>query len=399
LTMHENLAAFREVSFRPRMATGPFTPDMSASLFGDELRLPVVLAPCGLVRLMHPDSGAGAARAAAARGTVSVLSTVAGTSLEKVATAAPGAPMWFQLYAGGRAEAEVLIDRAAAAGFGALVVTVDTPVLGNRERDVRNGVVPPLRIGPRNVVQLGPQILQKPVWAWRMARDGLKMVGAGTGRPSAGSGRSGSGRSGYGRSGSGRSGSGGIGGFSPASPISWSDFEWMRSRWTGPLLVKGLLTAQDAERAVACGTDGVIVSNHGGRQLEGAPATLRVLPEVVAAVGNRTTVLVDGGVRRGSDVVKAIALGARAVLVGRPYLYGLAASGEAGVERVLEILEEEMSRTMALLGCRDLASLDASWLQPTSPRALLEEDSLLEQHRDALATGDASDGLSEEPAH
>jgi isopentenyl diphosphate isomerase/L-lactate dehydrogenase-like FMN-dependent dehydrogenase len=292
--------------------------------------------------------------------------------------------MWFQLYAGDRAEAEVLIDRAAAAGFGALVVTVDTPVLGNRERDVRHGVVPPLRIGPRNVVQLGPQILQKPVWAWRMARDGLKMLGAGSGSPSAGSARSGSGR---------------IGGFSPASPISWSDIEWMRSRWTGPLLVKGVLTAQDAERAVACGSDGVIVSNHGGRQLEGAPATLRVLPEVVAAVGKETTVLVDGGVRRGSDVVKAIALGARAVLVGRPYLYGLAASGQAGVERVLEILEEEMSRTMALLGCRDLASLDASWLQATSARALLEEDSLLEQDRDALAPGDASDGLSEESAH
>jgi isopentenyl diphosphate isomerase/L-lactate dehydrogenase-like FMN-dependent dehydrogenase len=172
----------------------------------------------------------------------------------------------------------------------------------------------------------------------------------------------------------------------------------MRGRWTGPLLVKGLLTAQDAERAVACGSDGVIVSNHGGRQLDGVPATLRVLPEVAAAVGKETTVLVDGGVRRGSDVVKAVALGARAVLVGRPYLYGLAASGQSGVERVLEILEDEMSRTMALLGCRDLASLDASWLQPTSPPALLEEDSLLEQDRDALAPGDAPDGLSEEAA-
>jgi isopentenyl diphosphate isomerase/L-lactate dehydrogenase-like FMN-dependent dehydrogenase len=173
----------------------------------------------------------------------------------------------------------------------------------------------------------------------------------------------------------------------------------MRGRWTGPLLVKGVLTAKDAVRAVACGSDGVIVSNHGGRQLDGAPATLRVLPEVAESVGKKTTVLVDGGVRRGSDVVKAIALGARAVLVGRPYLYGLAASGQSGVERVLEILEEEMSRTMALLGCRGLSSLDASWIQPTSSRALLREDPLLEQHRDALAPGDASDGLSEQTAY
>lgn len=347
-TMHRNVDAFGDLSFRPQMAVGTPAPDLSVSVLGETLRIPVVLAPCGLVRLMHPDGPIGVARAAAARGTLSVLSTVAGTPLEKVASSAPGAHMWFQLYSsGGREETESLVERAGAAGFRGLVVTVDTPVLGHRERDVRHGVAPPLRIGPRNAVHLGPQVLRKPVWAWRMARDGMKLGGGSAGTP-------------------------GSSVMSGASPFSWSDIEQLRSRWTGPLLVKGLLTAKDAERAVACGCDGVIVSNHGGRQLEGAPATLQALPEVVAQVGDRAVVLVDGGVRRGSDVVKALALGARAVLVGRPYLYGLGAAGRPGVERVLEVLEQEMSRTMALLGCASVASLDTSWLQPTRPPWLFE---------------------------
>jgi L-lactate dehydrogenase (cytochrome) len=391
VTMRENNAAFRDLAFRPRMATGTVFPDLSVSVLGERIRLPVILAPCGLVRLMHPDAAAGAARAAAARGTISVLSTVAGVPLEQVAESAPGAPMWFQLYSsGGREEAGALIDRASSAGFGALMVTVDTPVLGHRERDVRHGIVPPLRIGPRNVVHLGPQILKKPVWAWRMARDGVQMMGAGP--RDAGSRRtepagpsiltvspvsSGSHVS------------------SIASPFEWSDIEWMRTRWTGPLLVKGVLTAEDAQRAVACGCDGVIVSNHGGRQLEGAPATLRVLPEVVAAVRGEAEVLVDGGARRGSDVVKALALGARAVLVGRPYLYGLSAAGRTGVERVLQIFEDEMSRTMSLLGCPDAESLDSSWLQPAGSSGF-SEGPLLEEDRDALAPGDPADGFTEQ---
>ena len=250
--------------------------------------------------------------------------------------------MWFQLYcSGGASEAESLVDRAGAAGFTALVVTVDTPVLGHRERDVRNGVVPPLRIGTRNIVQLGPQILAKPGWALRMARDGVKFGGGSTRTPASS--------------------------ISALSPFSWSDIDRIRARWKGALLVKGVLTAEDAEKAVECGCEGVIVSNHGGRQLEGAPATLRALPEVVSAVGNHATVLVDGGVRRGSDVVKALALGAAAVLVGRPYLYGLGAAGQPGVERVLGIFEEEMARTMGLLGCASVRELDGSWLQATRP--------------------------------
>ena len=178
LTMDANVAAFRDVAFRPRMAVGALEPSLSVELFGESLSLPVILAPCGLTRLMHPDGPAGAARAAASRGTVSVLSTVAGAALEDVAAASDG-PMWFQLYAaGGRREAESLIGRAASSGFRALVVTVDTPVLGHRERDVRHGVDPPLRITSRGVVHLGPQVLSKPVWAWRMAREGVRMFGS-----------------------------------------------------------------------------------------------------------------------------------------------------------------------------------------------------------------------------
>ncbi len=346
LTMSENTAAFREIAFKPRMAVGSLEPSLSVRVFGTPLSLPVILAPCGLVRLMHPDGPAGAAQAAASRGTISVLSTVSGASLESVASASSG-PMWFQLYAaGGRTEAERLIERATNSGFGALVVTVDTPVIGRRERDVRHGIEPPLRINSRGVVRLGPQVLARPVWAWRMARDGLQMLGGGargaatvTSEPSV------------------------LRVSSVASPFRWSDIEWMRGQWNGPLLVKGILTSEDAERAVACGADGVIVSNHGGRQLEGAPATLRVLPEVVAAVGDQVEVLIDGGIRRGSDVVKAIALGARAVLVGRPYLYGLAAAGRPGVEQVIDILRDEMARTLALLGCPGVDALDSGWLR------------------------------------
>ncbi len=336
-TMRANTDAFAAVSFKPRMATGVTEPSTSVQLFGEQLSLPVILAPCGLVRLIHPEGAIGAAGAAASQGTISVLSTVAGSSLEEVA-GTTSAPMWFQLYAAEHQVAGDLIDRAAAAGYRALVVTVDTPVLGRRERDVRNGVQPPLRINAAGAVRLGPQILMKPGWTWRIARSGLRLESLGAGGPSV------------------------VSTTSIASPLRWSDVEWIRERWKGPLIVKGLLTVEDASRAVACGAEGVIVSNHGGRQLEGAPATLRALPEIAEAIGGTAEVLIDSGIRRGSDIVKAIALGARAVLIGRPYLYGLAAGGQAGVEQVLRIFRDEMSRTLALLGCGGVGELDPSWI-------------------------------------
>jgi len=345
-TMAANESAFHEVTFRPRVGTGVQVPALATEVLGTTLDLPVVLAPCGLVRLLHPDGAVGVARAAAAAGTVSVLSTVAGSPVEDVAPAASGT-VWFQLYARGRAEAEALVARAAAAGCPVLVVTLDTPVLGNRERDVRNRVVPPLRL-VGSAVHLGPQVLRRPRWSLRLARTGVRMLRQprhqGTSAPPAPTASAVA---------------------MAASPFTWEDVAWLRSVWRGPLVVKGLLTGDDARRAADAGAEGVVVSNHGGRQLDRAPAALRALPEVAAAVGDRLEVLVDGGVRRGSDVATALALGARAVLVGRPYLYGLAVGGEPGVARVLEILRGELARTLALLGCPDVRQLDASWVIPT----------------------------------
>jgi L-lactate dehydrogenase (cytochrome) len=327
-------------------------PDLSTRVLGTDLALPVLLAPCGLVRLMHPDGAAGVLRAARASGTISVLSSVAGVALETLTE--PG-HRWFQLYAsGGRPEAGETMARAEAAGYEALVVTVDTPALGNRERDVRNGVKPPLRLDARTAIALGPQVLTRPQWAIRMMRDGISLFG----RPPVAAETDAADTASVDR----RFAAAGAVAML-ASPFTWPDLAWMRSQWSRPLLVKGILSGEDAARAVDAGADGVIVSNHGGRQLDGAPATISVLPEVVAAVGDRTTVLVDGGVRRGGDVVKALALGAKAVLIGRPYLYGLAAAGELGVTQILEVLRVEMTRSMRLMGCASVAELDPSWLQ------------------------------------
>lgn len=363
VTMAENERAFRSIAFRPRMAVDAGSPALATSVLGTPVTLPVVLAPCGLVRLMHPDGAAGAARAATARGTISVLSAVAGAPLESVA-GVPG-HKWFQLYAaGGRIEADGLIGRASDAGYEALVVTVDTPALGNRERDVRNGVVPPLRLDAHTAIALGPQVLARPRWTLRMVRDSVSMLrrprAAGPESPAPSPEHGGEQGAVAGAS----SGLGAAGAVAMlASPFTWSDIEWMRARWHKPLVVKGLLSGEDAARAVESGADAVVVSNHGGRQLDGAPATVRVLPEVVDAVGSRAEVLVDGGIRRGGDVIKALALGARAVLIGRPYLYGLAVAGQSGVEQILDVLQTEMARSMRLLGCASVDQLDRSWLQ------------------------------------
>jgi isopentenyl diphosphate isomerase/L-lactate dehydrogenase-like FMN-dependent dehydrogenase len=337
VTMHENVAAFRALSFRPRMAADAQDPDLATTIFGTPLSMPVVLAPCGLVRLMHLDGPIGVARAAADAGLVSVLSTVAGTAPEEVAEASSG-PKWFQLYKlGGLDAADELAERAKASGYEALVITVDTNVLGRRERDVRHGVSIPLKVGPSQAMRLGPQMAARPRWAYSFARDRMAQRRSGTTAHHVPD--------------------------MDASPYSWADIEHLRANWGGPLLVKGVLTGDDARRAVQSGADGVIVSNHGGRQLEGAPATIRVLPEVVEAVGAEAVVLLDSGVRRGGDVVKAVALGADAVLIGRAYLYGLAAGGQPGVARILELLRSEMARTMALMGCPSVSALDRDWVR------------------------------------
>jgi L-lactate dehydrogenase (cytochrome) len=346
LTMAQNVAAFRTIGLVPRMGLGRVAPRLSIELFGTTLDFPVLLAPCGFVSAMHPDGPIGVARAAASRGVISVLSAVAGATPEDVAAGmggarATGTPMWFQLYApGGRDEWEGLVDRVAGLGYSALVVTMDTTALGNRERDRRNGVSANMRLDPRSAGLLALQVASRPRWAARMAATAVATrrrstpPGPTVGLVAAG-----------------------------GSPFTWDDIAAIRARWPGALLVKGILTADDARRAVDTGCEGVVVSNHGGRQLDGAPATMTALPRVVDAVGSSATVLVDGGVRRGSDVARALAVGASAVLVGRPYLYGLQAAGTAGVERILDILRADLSRTLTLLGCPGVSDLDRGWIE------------------------------------
>jgi len=347
VTMEENRRAFSEVTFRPRMANATGDPPVSTTLLGTPLSLPILLAPCGLVRFMHPDGAPGIARAAAAAGTVSVLSTVAGSSIEEFATAAPG-PKWFQLYApGGPEQSEELVGRAQVAGYDGLVVTLDTPALGHRERDVRHGVTQPFRFAPASASRLAAQVALRPRWLAGMARAAVRARSDATAPTETAAPASPTARLVA----------------MGASPFSWDDVVAIRRQWTGPLAVKGVLCADDARRAVESGCDSVIVSNHGGRQLDGAPATLRVLPSIVDAVGATAAVVLDSGVRRGSDVVKALAVGADAVMIGRPYLYGLATSGEAGVRQVLEILRTEMVRTLILMGCPSVSDLDRSWIE------------------------------------
>jgi isopentenyl diphosphate isomerase/L-lactate dehydrogenase-like FMN-dependent dehydrogenase len=260
--------------------------------------------------------------------------------------AAATRPVWYQLYlVGGHDVARAGIQRARKAGFSALVVTIDTPVAGMRERDHRNGTRELLtrRIG--SMLPFIPQLLARPRWLARFIADGGLMNFPNVMLPT------------------GPMAYADVGAALEQCAVSWADLRWIRDAWGGPVVVKGVHTADDAKRAVEAGAEAVIVSNHGGRQLDGVSASLRVLPEVVAAVGGRTEVLFDGGIRRGSDIVKALALGARAVLVGRAYVYGLGAGGGPGVTRAIEILRADLLRTLRLLGCASPAELDPSFLE------------------------------------
>ena len=344
VTLRENRRVFDDVTFRPRQGVAVPQCDLSTSVLGTNIALPVLLAPVGSSRLFYPRAEEAAAREAGAAGTIYVLSTLAGCALEDVRRGTPGAA-WYQLYlVGGRQAALAGIARARAAGYNALVVTLDTPVAGLRARDVRNGVKEVLSGGLTRLPYL-PQFLGKPRWLLDFLRDGGLMHFPNVVVPGRG----------------------------PMAyldvevalretTVTWEDLGWIREAWRGPLLVKGILTEADARRATAEGVDGIIVSNHGARQLDGVSPTLRALPEVVAAAGPRVTVLMDGGIRSGGDAVKALSLGARAVLVGRAYAYGLGAAGGAGVARALEMLRTDIVRTMTLLGCAAVKDLDRSYI-------------------------------------
>lgn len=351
-TLRGNCSAFQEISLRPRQAVAVAQCDLRARMVGHDLSLPFLLAPVGYSRMMHPDGEVGAARAAGDAGTASILSSISSYRMEDVRNATKG-PAWYQVYLiGGRAAAEAAVARAAQAGFSALVVTVDTPMVGNRERDYRNGMRE--LMGKKFSAKLPflGQFVSHPRWLLDYLLDGgmpkleniivpgqgpLPLVDVATALSRA--------------------------------VVTWEDMQWLRQMWSGPIVVKGILTGDDARRAVDCGAAAVVVSNHGGRQLDTTRAAIHALPEVAEAVGSQVDVLMDGGIRRGSDIVKAMCLGARGVLIGRAYAYGLAAAGESGVVRALAILKEELERTLKLLGCSSVSHLNSSFIDTAATRA------------------------------
>lgn len=346
VTLRENCRAFHNVVFRPRHAVAVPACDLRTTVLGTQLSLPFLLAPVGYSRVMNPGGECAAARAAGKAGTAYILSTLSGHRLEDVKKSSAG-PVWHQLYlVGGREVAERAVERARIAGCSALVVTIDTAVAGLRERDVRNGMTELLGGGVFSKVPFLSQVLTRPAWLAGFLADGgmpeLANVVLPSGRPMPLI---------------------DVGAALAASTVTWDDFRWLRRAWPGPIVAKGVLTGEDARRAIDEGAAAIVVSNHGGRQLDCVRASLEALPEVVAAARGQAEILMDGGVRRGSDVVKAMCLGARAVLVGRAYAYGLAAAGEAGVTRAIQILRDDVERTLKLLGCTSIGQLNSSLVE------------------------------------
>jgi L-lactate dehydrogenase (cytochrome) len=345
VTLRENCRVFNDVTFRPRHAVAVPQCDLHTRILGFDLAVPFLLAPVGYSRLMHPGGEVAAARAAGRAGTGYILSTISGHRLEDVRAGSKG-PVFYQLYLmGGRGAAEAAIERARVAGFNALVVTIDTPVSGIRERDFRNGMKELISGGPFEKIPYLPQIFSRPGWLISFLLDGgvpplPNVVVPGKGPMPLID----------------------VAAALAESTVTWADLKWIREIWKGPIVVKGVLTADDALRSIDEGAAAISVSNHGGRQLDCVPASLRVLPEVVEAVKGQIEIWMDGGIRRGTDIAKAICMGANAVLCGRAYAYGLAAGGEAGVDRAIEILRTDLERTLRLLGCASVAELDRSYV-------------------------------------
>ncbi len=348
ITLRANACMYQEIGLVPQVLSGVDKPDPACLILSQAASMPVVIAPMGAVGFGRRDGDICIARAAAKAGVPYVLSTTATTSIEHLAEAA-GGRLWFQLYPlRDPAATAKLVARAHAAGYEALVLTADVPVGGKRERDLRNDFAMPFRYTARNLLDFA----SRPRWALEMLRYGIPpmpnlqdmapQTTAASGVTSVASVAS------VGRE------------FDPA--FNWADLAALRRQWPGKLVLKGILHADDAERAVQAGCDAVVVSNHGGRQLDGAIASLHALPRIRERVGDQLEVLVDGGVRRGSDIAKALALGANAVMVGRPALYGVCATGEPGAAQVLQILRDEFTRTLSLCGCPSAAALNPNLL-------------------------------------
>lgn len=345
-TLAWNAEAFSRIEFRPNVLRDVSELDTSVELFGRRYAMPLILAPTGYTRLTHSAGELSVARAAGRADVPYSLSTMSTRSIEEVAAASNG-PKWFQVYTWKeRGLVAELIGRAKAAGYEALWLTVDTAVLGNRERDTRRGFTMPPRIGPGTIVDG----IFHPAWTWDFIRHEPLIFSNVATSASATRGTTASGDE-------------------PMEmaqhvmhnfdqKLAWADVDWIRSLWDGPLVLKGIQTVEDAEQAVRMGVDGIALSNHGGRQLDGAPAPIELVEPVRQAVGDAATIICDGGVRRGDDIVKALALGADACSIGRPYLYGAAVGGERGVDHVLAMFRAGLERTMALCGRTRIAEID-----------------------------------------
>jgi len=339
LTLRRNVAAFRRAELVPRVLRDVSGIDLSAPLLGRRLPMPLVVAPTGFTRLASPGGELDVSRAAARAGLPYTLSTMATRSIEEVAAVSRG-PKWLQVYVWrDRGLVKELLSRAAQAGYEAIAITVDTAVLGRRERDVRRGFTMPPQLGPGTLIDG----LLHPGWTWAFARAEPITFSNVSGSSAPADGRAVN-LAEYTNS-----------QFDPA--LSWRDLDWFRAEWGGPIVLKGIQSVADARLAADAGVEAIALSNHGGRQLDGSPAILELVPPVADAVGDRVEIICDGGVRRGSDIVKAVALGARACMAGRAFLYGLGAGGERGVDKVVALLEADMRRTMALTGNRQLSDL------------------------------------------
>jgi isopentenyl diphosphate isomerase/L-lactate dehydrogenase-like FMN-dependent dehydrogenase len=337
-TLRRNEAAFGDIALIPRPLNGAATRDISVELFGARLSMPVLIGPTGLSGLFWPGGEIAAARAASAAGTAYCLSHASVCTIEELA-ATGAAPRWMQIFIyRDRGFTRAFVERAAAAGYDALVLTTDNQLLGNRERDIRNGFSIPPRFRAADLAAMAGKL----PWLARMSRELPRVTFANYVRP---------GESSDIRDIAARMAS-------LLDPgMSWRDVDWLRGLWKGPLLLKGVLHRDEASEAVKRGIDGLIVSNHGGRQLDGALATIEALPAIIAAIDGAIPVLLDGGVRRGADVVKALALGASACLIARPQLWGLAVAGEAGVAHALDILGREIDRVLGLMGATGIGDI------------------------------------------
>ena len=339
LTYEANERDFARIRLRQRVAVDMDDRSLRSTMIGEPVAMPVALAPCGLTGMQHPDGEIHAARAAERFGVPFTLSTMSICSIEEVA-AATTEPFWFQLYVmRDRDFIGRLIDRAKAAGCSALVLTLDLQIMGQRHKDIRNGLSTPPKLGPSALLDM----LRRPRWCLGMLRSGRRGFGNVVGHVE------------------GAENMKSLAEWSASQldpTLSWDDVAWVKERWGGKLVLKGIMEPVDARLAADSGADALVVSNHGGRQLDGAPSTIDALPAIVDAVGDRIEVWMDGGIRSGQDVFKALAMGARGTMIGRAFLYGLGAMGEAGVTRCLEIIARELDLTMAFSGLRDIREVD-----------------------------------------